>query len=197
MSPDNPTTASAASSRNATFDSAYKSFYESLPEKDRLLFAPCATAQDLQEGLKKLANLTKKKRQETFAQSLVKIIGAIEPYLNIVDVMVQSNPTYAALIWGSLRFVLQVRGSHSIFLVLAHELQLASNFSTFFEKLLTLLANLSAFLPHCDEVAVFCEKCPEFTAQLRYCVEKTYENFFGLFAAVAKLFTSANGSKLV
>jgi hypothetical protein len=46
--------ASSSAERNLAFDNAYQSFYDSLPNHGQMSFAPCASAQDLENGLAKL-----------------------------------------------------------------------------------------------------------------------------------------------
>jgi hypothetical protein len=66
--------------------------------------------------------------------------------------------------------------------------QIASNFSSFFEKLLTLLDNVAAHLPRSKEIEEFCTEHPTFTTNLRLYVEKLYGDLFELFCAVAKVY---------
>jgi hypothetical protein len=58
-----------------------------------------------------------------------------------------------------------------------------------------LLANLAAYLPQNEVIEKFCLDSPTFTANLGLYVEKLYEDLFELFCAVAKVFTSGNGSE--
>jgi hypothetical protein len=95
--------------RNLAFDNAYQSFYDSLPDHDQMLFAPCASAQDLEIGLAKLKSLARHHQKQNFLSRISQFAKALQPYLNVVDIMVSSNPQYTALVWGGLRFILQVR----------------------------------------------------------------------------------------
>lgn len=103
---------------NGAFDKAFQSFLEALPEKERKRYSPCSSAQDLLDGLSKL-DVMSKKLQKAPSNRVVKGIKTfsvrLQPYFAIIDVFIQSNPTYAAIIWGSLRLVLQVwkRSEHS------------------------------------------------------------------------------------
>lgn len=96
---------------NAAFDAALQRFLDSLPEAERCRYSPCASAQDLLDGLHGLANLSEK-RQKTrlnrvFA-SVKSFSDRLEPYFAAVDIFIQSNPQYSALVWGSVRLILQV-----------------------------------------------------------------------------------------
>jgi hypothetical protein len=73
-----------------------------------MLFAPCASSEDLLDGLRKLSSLAKHRNKESFLSRISDFAASLQPYLNIVDIMVSSNPQYTALVWGALRFVFQV-----------------------------------------------------------------------------------------
>ncbi|KAF7540539.1 hypothetical protein G7Z17_g12163 [Cylindrodendrum hubeiense] len=60
-----------------------------------------------------------------------RIASRWRPYFNVVDVFVQSNPEYAALAWGSLRVMFQM----------------ASNFTTLFQKIENMLLRMAYNLP--------------------------------------------------
>jgi hypothetical protein len=103
-----PEPKSPPTERNAAFDNAYKSFYECLPDKDQMLFAPCASSEDLLDGLRRLSCLAKHHNKKSFLLRISDFAASLQPYLNIVDIMVSSNPQYTALVWGALRFIFQV-----------------------------------------------------------------------------------------
>ncbi|KAN0098880.1 hypothetical protein V8E51_014543 [Hyaloscypha variabilis] len=137
--------------RNLSFEKAYKSFYDSLPEMDQMSFAPCASGEDLLAGMGKLSSLAKHHEKKLFVSRISDFTATLQPYLNIVDIMVSSSPQYTALVWGALRFVFQI----------------ASNFSTFFEKLLKLLNNLSKSFPQYECIGRICTENLVFTEDLR------------------------------
>lgn len=93
---------------DTAFNNAYQSFYDSLPEKDQMLFAPCASVDDIIQGLKKLSTLAKNKKKASILERISSFAGQLEPYFKVVDIMVQSNPKYVALVWGALRLIFQV-----------------------------------------------------------------------------------------
>jgi hypothetical protein len=101
-------------SGNPAFDRAFKAFYESLPENDQMLFSPCPSATDLLDGLKKLSSIAKHKQKSSFLLRISKFAEALQPYLNVVDIMVQSHPQYACLVWGALRLIFQVISANAI-----------------------------------------------------------------------------------
>jgi hypothetical protein len=98
-------------SDNPAFDDARDQFLQSLSEKDRLRYSPCASADDLFDGLKKLDVLSKqsqRKRGARFLSSIKLFNDRLQPYFEVVNIFIQSNPKYAAIVWGALRLVLQV-----------------------------------------------------------------------------------------
>jgi len=100
------------SDSNPAFDEAYNRFFQSLPENDRKLYSPCATADDLLDGLRKLDVLSKqrqKQRSTRFLSSIKKLNSRLRPYFDVVGICIQSNPQYTSLVWGALRLVLQVQ----------------------------------------------------------------------------------------
>lgn len=102
-------TVATAPEQSIAFRNAYQSFYNSLPEQDQMLFAPCASASDLNASMEKLKSLARNQKRKSILSRIAGITEAFQPYLNIVDIMVSSNPHYTAIVWGSLRLILQVR----------------------------------------------------------------------------------------
>jgi hypothetical protein len=91
------------------FDQARDRFLSSLSPQDRLLFSPCATSKDFLDAVTKLDALSKKQAQG--AMRLRRIRSAadkLQPYFEVVNIFVQSNPQYSAIVWGAIRLVLQV-----------------------------------------------------------------------------------------
>jgi len=99
---------------NKAFDNAFRNFLDSLPEPQRQRYSPCASSQDLLDGLEKLKSLSKKYESIRFSRivaSIQRVNDGFRPYFEAVGLVIQSHPEYAAIFWGSLRLILQV-GSH-------------------------------------------------------------------------------------
>ena len=94
---------------NEAFDIAYQQFRDSLPEVERSLYAPCATAEDLLDGLAKLRVLSAMKQQhkKRVIRTIKPFSERLQPYFDTVTIFAQSNQ-YACIAWGALRLVLQV-----------------------------------------------------------------------------------------
>jgi hypothetical protein len=73
----------------------------------------------------------------------------LSPYFESVGMIIQSNPEFAAIAWGAFRLVLQVPHSLPYLpdLTTADILQLASNFTTFFDKLVGTLEQIGQASP--------------------------------------------------
>lgn len=99
-------------SENEAFDSAYRQFLDSIPDAERMKYAPVASSQDLVEGIRKLDFLLQKHQSTRLGRTLKcieKLSARLNPFFATIDTFVSSNPEYAALVWGFLKFVLQVR----------------------------------------------------------------------------------------
>jgi hypothetical protein len=128
--------------------------------------------------------------------TIARFAASFDPYLKVVDVLVSSNPEYAALCWGALRLVLQVRYSCFPFHAGAGidlPSQLASNYTTFFDKLTDMIDRLSITLPQYGKVMDICKNRPN--AQVRRLVEMVYGDILAIFHAAVKVFTKGSGSE--
>ncbi|KAI0182107.1 hypothetical protein GGR52DRAFT_67667 [Hypoxylon sp. FL1284] len=96
------------------FDRARDEFLASLSDQDRLLYSPCASPSDFLSAIEKLKIITQSRdrRHQDRAKRWIGIIGkfaaALKPYFVTIDVFVSSHPEYTALVWGSLRLILQL-----------------------------------------------------------------------------------------
>jgi hypothetical protein len=93
------------------FAAARDRFLDSLEDDERMLFSPCASAEDLLGGLKKLNIIAKKlqtQRSSGLLDQVKKFSDRLKPFFEIVDIFISSNPQYTALVWGALRLVLKV-----------------------------------------------------------------------------------------
>ena len=92
------------------FEEAYSQFLQCLPERERHLYSPRATPQDVLDGLKKLEIVTKCQQRHglTVIKRIEQFHDRLRPYFETVGIFIQSNPQYSALVWGALRLVLEV-----------------------------------------------------------------------------------------
>ena len=169
---------------NAVFEAAYQSFLHSLPENERSQYSPCASAADLVHGLQKLDTFAKRgqRRRHTRFLSVIGRFGdKIEPFFDVINIFIQSKPEYSAIVWGSLRLVLQ----------------LASNYTTFFEKLMRIIERLVDSLPQYADVAALCKSTPSLSlsasSRMETHLEKVYTDLLLFFQSTARVFSSGQG----
>jgi hypothetical protein len=104
---------------NEAFQAAYERFIDSLPQKERSRYAPCASAEDFLDSLghlEALSSSAKKSRGRKLVQRIQKFGDRLQPYFDAIGFLAQTNQ-YACIAWGSLRLVLQV--SMSVFTMLS------------------------------------------------------------------------------
>ncbi|KAF2472857.1 uncharacterized protein BDR25DRAFT_258324 [Lindgomyces ingoldianus] len=164
--------------QNDAFETAFQNFFNSLPEKEKRRYSPCSSADDLLQSIHKLSVLGKK-WQKTRVNRAVNRVKAfsdrLQPFFACISIFIQSNPTYSAIVWGSVRLVLQ----------------LASNFSSFFEKLLGILQRISESFPQYQEINAFCRR--DSSQRLKRHVEHVYGDLLNFFQHIAKIFSTGSG----
>jgi hypothetical protein len=55
-----------------------------------------------------------------FSQKLSPCLGSINRFSSVIDTFIQSNPTISGLVWGSLKFLLQVRSHRTVLAPVKH-----------------------------------------------------------------------------
>ncbi|KAF3025563.1 hypothetical protein E8E14_011236 [Neopestalotiopsis sp. 37M] len=114
------------------FQEAARSFRDSLSPSDSKELTEFASAKEMiQELNKRVSSYQKKSRLVGFCQRLERVSESLSPFFDIIGIFIQSNPEVPALIWGAIRMV---------FL-------LASNFSSFLDKLLAMFEKIGDRLP--------------------------------------------------
>ena len=86
-------------------------FLAALSEDERRHYSPCASVDDLLEGLSKLEMLTKvrlKRLANRVVSGIKRFHDQLRPFFGVINNVVQCDPTYAAPIWGALRLILEV-----------------------------------------------------------------------------------------
>jgi len=91
------------------FLDARKQFLSTLSEDEHSDFEKCSTSAQL---IIEVNRFTKLKGRHKAWEKVVDVIQGlsqrIEPYCKVIDTFVQSSPEYSALVWGSIRLILQV-----------------------------------------------------------------------------------------
>ncbi|KAL6832053.1 hypothetical protein V8C40DRAFT_237745 [Trichoderma camerunense] len=167
-----------SASANEAFDGAFRRFLESLSEAERTRYAPVASPKDLLDGIKKLDFLSHN-HQRTKLGRVLKCIEAfntrLTPYFAVVDTSVSSNPQYAAIVWGLLKFVIQ----------------LAGNFTTFFDRLIKVIGKISDAFPMYEDIVRVSQGHK--SSRLRAHLEEVYSDILQFFQHVTRIFARADG----
>ncbi|KAH7155898.1 hypothetical protein EDB81DRAFT_376066 [Dactylonectria macrodidyma] len=158
------------------FEAAQDRFLGSLQPEDHRFYSPCASSTDFLDALKKLECVAKgSSRRAKNLRCLHSLTKHLQPFFNVVNIFIQSNPDVSALFWGSFRLVLH----------------LSSGVVTFFDKLLELLAQLLEVFPRYESVAGLC--CDENSGRIRQNIQEVYVDMLEIFQAAVRVFTRSSG----
>jgi hypothetical protein len=109
-----PSTGSSAVLTNTdkqkdVFEEVREVFVQSIDPKRRHLFSNCASAEQLLSDARSW-DLVKKNRIRgaVFICDIGKFANSVKPYFDVIGMIAQSHPEFAAIAWGAIRFVLQV-----------------------------------------------------------------------------------------
>ncbi|PMD42872.1 hypothetical protein L207DRAFT_581518 [Hyaloscypha variabilis F] len=162
---------------NPLFEEIHEKFLQTLPDRERSLFSKCASAKDLLAEARNWKTIKKNKFQGLYLMENIKRFSdCLQPYFDAVGIIFSSNSEYAAIAWGAIRLALQ----------------LANNFSTFFEKLTTTLRRLSEQLPGYDDVLKILKNSP--SSRLKASMQKVYLDLFHFLTSVIGIFTKKDGT---
>jgi hypothetical protein len=136
------------------FEEALDQFRASLAPQEQSIFTPCSSPEELIRHVENLDSIKKIQKRGAFMRRVKIFSDSLRHYFDVIGILVQSHPEYAALAWGAFRLVLQVRRLISgTYTNSAHTIQLASNFGEFFDKLTNTLLRLAEVLPWYEELA--------------------------------------------
>ncbi|TAQ84117.1 hypothetical protein B7494_g7557 [Chlorociboria aeruginascens] len=115
------------------------------------------------------------KTDDQILERVSKFNDHIQPYFDVLGIVVSAHPEYAAFAWGSIRLVLQ----------------LASNFITFFEKLGEILRTLCTVMPQFADILLLIDT--EQSERLKLYIQQYYVDLFEFLKTVARVFTKKDG----
>ncbi|ORY10198.1 hypothetical protein BCR34DRAFT_567287 [Clohesyomyces aquaticus] len=164
---------------NDVFADARMQFLATLPKEETALVQLVDTPKLLIDNTSRLAVIAKSRvKGEKFIRQITSFAKKIDPYLQVVDILVQSHPEYAALAWGAIRLILK----------------LASNFTTFFERLVNTLDRLADVLPQYDTIVELCKShsSDQLTKRIQDSVGKLYGDLFAFLRSVAAIFLKSD-----
>jgi hypothetical protein len=102
------------------FEVAQKKFLDTLAPEESSRFKKCSSAEDLLKSAQELEVIAKDRiRGRRFISRIKSFNDNLAPYFGVIEFIISSHPEHAAIAWGSIRLALQ----------------LASNFTSFFDKL--------------------------------------------------------------
>lgn len=179
------------------FELALRDFRAALPPQERSLFKQCKSSEELINYVQDLDVLKKTQKRGTLMERLSKFGKSFSHYFDVIGILVQSHPEYAALAWGAFRLVLQVRVLCSCALTqLCLFVQLASNFHEFFEKLTKTLSRLGEVLPWYEELTTsltgegkYSLSPNKASSRLVSSLTKIYVDLFVFLQSVVRIFT--------
>ncbi|KEY72958.1 hypothetical protein S7711_07922 [Stachybotrys chartarum IBT 7711] len=171
-------------SQNNTFLKAQREFQSSLPVNERHRLTPCISVKHLLSEVEKFDIIAHKgPAGKKWLSIIQKFTDGVEPYFKIVDIFVSSHPEYAALFWGSLRLVLQIAG----------------NYTSFFDKLMRLFESVTDTLPQYEELLELCVKQSRTTDdeanpnRMQNHIQETYTDIFRILHIVTGIFVKPDG----
>ncbi|KAF8241688.1 hypothetical protein K440DRAFT_591719, partial [Wilcoxina mikolae CBS 423.85] len=100
-----------------------------------LITSSTPTAKDVVAFTQEIDQKNSWRKSRIMANRMSAVLESVQQYCAIIDTFVQSNPGIAALVWGSIKFVILI----------------ASNFSDYFTKLSERFAQLGAYCPRLQE----------------------------------------------
>lgn len=187
---------------NNVFLQARNDFISLLSPSEQADLSQCSSVQELIGNLEKFQHLNKGGRRIKRCLEKVKHLGDnLEPFFSVMEIFCGAHPEWANIALGSLQLVLQVRHIYPIvyFTALTNkmdEMQLASHFVTFFEKLCEVVETLNTRLPRFQELydSIVKQSTQTLSPALKFSFQRLYCHLFEFYGAVARVFSKKCGS---
>lgn len=90
------------------FEQAVTEFRASLAPQERNIFIQCQSPEELIKHVQSLEIFKRTQKHGGLMRRLSTFSKSLSHYFDIIGILVQSHPEYAALAWGAFRLVLQV-----------------------------------------------------------------------------------------
>ncbi|KAJ8123811.1 hypothetical protein ONZ43_g322 [Nemania bipapillata] len=158
--------ASDSQNPSQVFEDAQNRFLGSLGTEDRALYSPCESSEDFTAAVKSLESkaLSNQRRAKSF-KCIYSLSKRLEPFFKVINIFIQADSQYSALVWGAFRLVIQ----------------LSSSITTFFDKLLALLNQILDAFPRYEDILKLCNS--ENSERIRKNVEEVYVDLLSIFQA--------------
>jgi hypothetical protein len=101
-----PTVTDVASTE-ALFSEVKDSFLQSISDEERAQFSSCESPEELVKSIATFLTGFKKSWFTRMTMQIESFSKQLQPYFDILGIVVQSRPEWAAIAWGSLRLVLK------------------------------------------------------------------------------------------
>ena len=158
----------------------HATFLSSLSSAEAARFKTCSSVGELLQSSRTLEAIAKDRiRGQGFFARIKAFADSLAPYFPAINVLVSSNPQYAALVWGSLRLILQM----------------ASNYASFFDKLTQSLSLLGHQLPQVETLVCLSTRYHGVNLEdsLKDALVEVYVGVFEFLTSIARVFTGRNG----
>jgi hypothetical protein len=184
----------------SVFHQAQRQFLDSIPEEEKSRYSTSSSAGDILQDLRKIVADAKSFEQKRTASALLKKIktlsDSLEPYFRIVEIVIQSNPEFAAIAWGAFRLIVQVIYSGLLVGRKFLTRQFASNFAEFFEKLAIAIERIAAVFPGYWGIERYID-LRRVSNQFKSSLCAIYVDLFDFFRTLVRVFVKDNGSKFL
>lgn len=161
----------------STFEHVRDEFLQSLPPTERQLFIPFASSEQLLEEVRQWDVIQKENfRAARLLSNIKEFSDNIQPYFDAIGFLVSSHPEFTALAWGGIRLVLK----------------LASNFSSFFEKLTDVLKRLSLELTVYEQFVKLQDT--SLSPRLENALRTIYGDLFVFLSTIVRIFSKKKGA---
>jgi hypothetical protein len=161
------------------FSQARDEFLAGLSDRERATFSKCGSTEELLRSCENFDVISKAKRRGLpWIRRIKTFSDHLEPYFKVLEILCASHPEWANVALGALRLVLA----------------LATNFTTFFERLTKTIERITKVLPQFDDVLSFVkDQKSNVSKRLKDSMLNFYVDLFSFFRAVCRVFSTHEG----
>lgn len=154
-------------------------FEGSLGDQEHRTLKQCKTAEQFHDYITKMEVAGSEPRHlKRWLRSISNLSSRLEPYFKVVEILLQSNPRFAAFGWGAFRLVLQ----------------LASNYNRFFDKLLQAIKKTGSMLPQFEDTLTLWGHADRVPHRVRETIAQIFVKLMHFFHACLQVFVKKDGT---